>query len=62
MCSRADGDQVDVWGFQWEQTTAPYQLLPLIGSLGGEYIGEDGLSVDGVVNSDPWIQAATVLL
>ena len=54
-----DGDQVDVWGFQWEQTTAPYQLLPLMGSLGGEYIGEDGISVDGVVNSEEWIEAAT---
>ena len=53
-----DGDQADVWGFQWEQTTAPYQLLPLMGSLGGEYIGGDGLSVDGVVNSEEWIQAA----
>lgn len=51
--------QVDVWGFQWEQTTAPYQLLPLIGSLGGKYIGDDGLTVQGVVNSQPWIDAAT---
>jgi multiple sugar transport system substrate-binding protein len=56
---QAEGDQVDVWGFQWEQTTAPYQLLPLMGSLGGEYIGEDGLTVDGVVNSEEWIEAAT---
>lgn len=54
-----DDDQVEVWGFQWEQTTATYQLLPLIASLGGEYIGEDGLTVDGIVNSEPWIEAAT---
>jgi len=54
----ADGN-VNVWGFQWEQTTAPYQLLPLIGSLGGKYIGADGLTVDGIVNSQPWIDAAT---
>ena len=54
-----DDDTVKMWGFQWEQTTAPYQLLPLIGSLGGEYIGEGGLVVDGVVNSEPWIKAAT---
>ena len=57
--SVGDDGQVNVWGFQWEQTTAPYQLLPLIGSLGGEYIGEDGLTVDGIVNSQPWIDAAT---
>jgi multiple sugar transport system substrate-binding protein len=54
-----DKDTVEMWGFQWEQTTAAYQLLPLMGSLGGDYIGEDGLVVDGVVNSDPWVKAAT---
>jgi ABC-type glycerol-3-phosphate transport system substrate-binding protein len=54
-----DDDQVEVWGFQWEQTTAAYQLLPLVGSLGGDYIGEDGLTVDGVLNSEEWLQAAT---
>jgi len=57
--SAVNGDQVDTWGFQWEQTTAAYQLLPLVGSLGGEYIGEDGLTVDGVINSKPWVDAAT---
>jgi len=54
-----DDDTIEMWGFQWEQTTAAYQLLPLIGSLGGDYIGEGGLVVDGVINSDPWVQAAT---
>lgn len=50
---------VSTWGFQWEQTTAPYQLLPLAGSFGGQYIGEDGLTVDGTINSEPWIKGAT---
>jgi len=54
-----DDDTVETWGFQWEQTTAAYQLLPLMGSLGGDYIGEGGLVVDGVVNSEPWVEAAT---
>lgn len=54
-----EDDKVEVWGFQWEQTTAAYQLLPLVGSLGGEYIGDNGLTVDGIVNSQPWIDAAT---
>lgn len=30
-----------------------------MGSLGGDYIGEDGLTVDGVINSEPWVEAAT---
>ena len=54
----ADG-KVNVWGFQWEQTTAPYQLLPLMGSAGGKYIGDDGLTVDGILNSAPWVKGAT---
>ena len=54
-----DDGQVAVWGFQWEQTTAAYQLLPLAGSLGGKYIGDDGLTVDGIINSEEWITAAT---
>jgi ABC-type glycerol-3-phosphate transport system substrate-binding protein len=58
MVTNADGT-VGVWGFQWEQTTATYQLLPLVSSMGGKYIGDDGLTVDGIINSEPWIKAAT---
>jgi len=49
----------DVYGFNWEQTTATYQLLPLPESLGGQAIGPDGFTVDGVINSKEWIQAFT---
>lgn len=49
----------DVYGFNWEQTTATYQLLPLPQSLGGQAIGEDGFTVDGIVNSQAWINAFT---
>lgn len=49
----------DVYGFNWEQTTATYQLLPLPLSLGGKAIGADGFTVDGVVNSPEWVQAFT---
>jgi ABC-type glycerol-3-phosphate transport system substrate-binding protein len=49
----------DVWGFTWEQTNRIYQLEPLPVSLGGQAIGEDGLTVDGVINSPEWIQAFT---
>jgi multiple sugar transport system substrate-binding protein len=55
-----DGDGViDVWGFNWEQTVRIYQLQPLPVSLGGTAIGDDGLTVDGVINSDAWVQAFT---
>ncbi len=55
-----DGDGVtDVWGFTWEQTNRIYQLQPMPEGLGGDAIGPDGLTVDGVINSQPWIDAFT---
>ena len=55
-----DGDGVtDTWGFTWEQTNRIYQLQPLPVGLGGEAIGDDGLTVDGVINSQEWIDAFT---
>ena len=55
-----DGDGItDVWGFTWEQTNRIYQLQPMPVGLGGQAIGEDGLTVDGVINSQPWIDAFT---
>lgn len=52
----SDGDgATDSWGFTWEQTNRIYQLQPLAEGLGGDAIGEDGLSVDGVINSQAWI-------
>lgn len=55
-----DGDGVtDIWGFAWEQTNRIYQLQHLPVGLGGEAIGEDGLMVDGVINSPEWVEAFT---
>jgi ABC-type glycerol-3-phosphate transport system substrate-binding protein len=55
-----DGDGVtDIWGFTWEQTNRIYQLQPMPVSLGGQAIGDDGLTVDGIINSQPWIDAFT---
>ncbi|MEZ4731020.1 MAG: extracellular solute-binding protein [Caldilineaceae bacterium] len=55
-----DGDGVtDIWGFTWEQTNRIYQLQPMPVGLGGQAIGDDGLTVDGVINSQPWIDAFT---
>ena len=55
-----DGDGItDQWGFSWEQTNRIYQLQPLPVGLGGQSIGDDGLTVDGVVNSEAWVEAFT---
>lgn len=55
-----DGDGVtDIWGFTWDQTNRIYQLQPLPVGLGGTAIGDDGLTVDGIINSQAWIDAFT---
>lgn len=55
-----DGDGItDIWGFNWGQTNRIYQLQPMPVGLGGEAIGPDGLTVDGVINSQEWIDAFT---
>ncbi len=51
--------ETDVWGLLIEQIDRPYQLLPLAQSLGAEVIGPDGLEVDGYINSDEFVKAAT---
>jgi len=48
----------EVWGMAWEEHS-PFQLLPLAGSLGGSAIGEDGLTVTGVIDAAPWVEAFT---
>jgi multiple sugar transport system substrate-binding protein len=55
-----NGDGVtDIWGFTWEQTSRIYQLQVLPEGLGGQAIGDDGLTVNGVINSQEWIDAFT---
>ena len=54
-----DDGTTDIWGFTWEQTNRIYQLQPLPEGLGGDAIGADGLTVDGVINSPEWIEAFT---
>lgn len=51
------GGRVTSWGLTFHQADKPYQLLPLVQSLGGEAIGEDGLSVKGVIDSPAWVKA-----
>ena len=55
-----DGDGIpNIWGFSWEQLVEIYQLQPLPMSLGGQAIGPDGLTVRGVIDTEPWIKAFT---
>jgi len=55
-----DGDGIpEIWGFIWEQFIRIYQLQAMPMSLGGKAIGDDGLTVRGVIDTDPWIEAFT---
>jgi ABC-type glycerol-3-phosphate transport system substrate-binding protein len=47
----------DVFGFQFEQFNRIYQLQPLPQGKGAKVIGDDGLTVDGIINSQEWIDA-----
>jgi len=47
----------DVYGFQFEQFNRIYQLQPLPQGKGAKVIGDDGLTVDGIINSQEWIDA-----
>ena len=57
--TKTNGDITTQWGLIVEQSTAPYQLYPLIQSLGGEVISPDGSTVDGYINSPKAIKAMT---
>jgi fructooligosaccharide transport system substrate-binding protein len=52
----AAGDPT-VYGLTFEQISRPYQILPLINSLGGQGIGPDGVTVEGYVNSPAFVKA-----
>lgn len=51
-----EGNRVTSWGFTMQQPVAPYQVLPFVQSLGGKAIGDDGLTVKGVINSPEWVK------
>ncbi|NPV68419.1 MAG: sugar ABC transporter substrate-binding protein [Anaerolineae bacterium] len=55
-----NGDGVnDVWGLQFGQYNRIYQLQPIAQSLPAPVIGEDGLTVKGIIDSEEWIKAFT---
>lgn len=50
----------DVWGLQFGQFNRIYQLQPLVQSLpDAQVIGDDGLTVKGVIDGPDWVKAFT---
>ena len=46
-------------GFDFQQVSRVYQMNMLPNALGGKNIGDDGFTVDGIINSDAWVTAMT---
>ncbi|EPR09603.1 sugar ABC transporter substrate-binding protein [Ruminiclostridium papyrosolvens] len=46
-------------GIQFQQVSRTYQMCALANSMGGKNIGDDGYTVDGVINNDAWIKSMT---
>lgn len=58
LTADTNGDgQTDIFGFSFDQVDRAYQLLPLVNSLGGQMMSEDGLKADGYTNSPEAVQA-----
>ena len=57
LASKAEG----VWGFAWDQSERPYEMLPLGQSLGGVALAPDGLKASGFLDSEPFIDAWTFM-
>ena len=56
-----DDGSTDIWGFTWEQTNRIYQLQPLAEGLGGDAIGEDGLTVTASSTRKPGSTASALI-
>lgn len=46
-------------GLMFQQVSRTYQMCSLPNSMGEKSIGDDGLTVDGVINSPGWVKAMT---
>ncbi len=46
-------------GIQFQQVSRTYQMCALANSMGGKNIGDDGFTVDGVINDKAWVNAMT---
>jgi len=47
----------NLWGFAFEQSERPYQLLPLGQSLGGKALSEDGFKASGFIDGPAFVEA-----
>lgn len=45
-----------IFGLDWQQVSRVYQMNAIPNSLGGENIGEDGYTVEGILNGEAWIR------
>ena len=48
-----------IYGVEFRQVSRVYQMNMIPNSMGGKNIGEDGFTVDGVLNSKEWIDGMT---
>lgn len=48
-----------IYGLEFQQVSRVYQMNALPNSMGGKNIGEDGFTVEGVINDDAWVKACT---
>lgn len=55
-----DGSKA-IAGISWGQISRAYQMLQLPNSLGEASIGEDGLTVAGVIDTEGWVKAMTYI-
>lgn len=46
-------------GFDFQQVSRVYQMNMLPNSMGGKNIGDDGWSLEGVIDTEPWTKALT---
>lgn len=57
---KLDPDQSKgIIGFDFQQVSRVYQMNMLPNSMGGKNIGDDGYTVDGIINTQPWIDSMT---
>lgn len=51
----------NIWGFAFEQSERPYQLLPLGQSLGGKALSDDGLKATGFIDGPAFVEGYTFM-
>jgi multiple sugar transport system substrate-binding protein len=51
----------NIWGFGFEQTERPYQLLPMGQSLGGKALSDDGFKAAGNLDGPAFVEGFTFL-